>query len=184
MRSRARCRSLPSRPSKRRSLLPRIDQLESRSLLTTTSLVVQPTFVIGALTAAGRPRGGIYTGTDSSSLWIQQHFFRRRRGRRQRRDDRHRRRLQRPEHPDRSEHVRHPVRSARHDGQRCQRNRRDNLSAQRFNGRLGARGGARRGVGACHGAGASIMLVEASSTMTTTCSRPSTTRRLMRMSCR
>ena len=61
MSSRATRRSLRSRSSTQRSLRPRIDHLESRSLLTTTPLVAHPTFEIGPLAGGGGPPSGAYT---------------------------------------------------------------------------------------------------------------------------
>ena len=63
MSSRAMRRSLRSRCSTQRSLRPRIDHLESRSLLSTTplALVAHPTFEIGSLAGGSEPPSGAYT---------------------------------------------------------------------------------------------------------------------------
>ena len=63
MSSRAMRRSLRSRCSTQRSLRPRIDHLESRSLLSTTPLmlVAHPTFEIGSLAGGSEPPSGAYT---------------------------------------------------------------------------------------------------------------------------
>src|SRR5271165_1052025 len=63
MSSRAMRRSLRSRSSTQRSLRPRIDHLESRSLLSTTPLmlVAHPTFEIGSLAGGSEPPSGAYT---------------------------------------------------------------------------------------------------------------------------
>ncbi len=52
---------LRSRSSTRRSLRPRIDHLESRSLLSTTSMVAHPMFQVGPLVANAIPPSGAYT---------------------------------------------------------------------------------------------------------------------------
>ena len=63
MRSRAMRRSLRSRSSTQRSLRPRIDHLESRSLLSTTplALMAHPRFEIGPLAGGSEPPSGAYT---------------------------------------------------------------------------------------------------------------------------
>ena len=96
-------RSRRCRSSTLRCLKPRMDDLEPRTLLSTTPLVAHPTFVAVPLQSGGQPSAP-YTPAQ-----IQQAYgFNSIALNGSRRDDRHRRCLQRPEHPGRSEHIRLP----------------------------------------------------------------------------
>ncbi len=65
---------LRSRSSAQRFLRPRIDQLESRSLLTTPPLVAHPTFEISPLTGGGGPAGG-YTPAQVQTAYGFNHIY-------------------------------------------------------------------------------------------------------------
>ena len=166
MRPRTTRGSRRSRTSARRSMRPMIDDLEPRVLLSTAPmLVAYPTFeILRPLAGGGGPAGGYTPAQIQQAYGFNNITFGGVAGNGQGPDDRHRRCLRRPEHPGRSEHIRHPVRAARHDGHAGQPDRRDEYPASDSTGGWELEESLDVEWAHAMAPGASIMLVEASST--------------------